>query len=154
MVWFWAAFLMITDRCGFSALALQRQLGIARYETAWMILRKLRRATVNANRTKLRGRVEAGEIWIGGVQSGGTGRKRHGRNAALAVLALEVSKGFPGDCEGGSLSRRTRWSEGSDSEVVGHPSIVRRRQPIRLPRTAADGTEGLVRRSASQSSPD
>lgn len=96
LVWFWAAFLMITDKRGFSALALQRQLGIARYETAWMIGHKLRRATVNANRTKLRGRVEVDEIWIGGVQPGGTGRTRHGRNAALAVLALEVGSGFPG----------------------------------------------------------
>lgn len=96
MVWFWAAYLLITDKRGFSALALQRQLGVARYETAWMILHKLRRATVNANRTKLRGTVEVDEAWIGSVQGGVSGRERHGRNAALAVLALEVGGGFPG----------------------------------------------------------
>jgi transposase-like protein len=95
-IWFWAAYLMITDKRGFSALALQRQLGVPRYETAWMLLHKLRRATVNANRTKLRGRVETDEAWIGGVQAGATGRQRHGRNAALVVLALEVGDGFPG----------------------------------------------------------
>ena len=61
VVWFWAAYLLITDKRGFSALALQRQLGVARYETAWMILHKLRRATVNANRTQLRGTVEVDE---------------------------------------------------------------------------------------------
>ena len=36
--WFWAAYLMTTDKRGLSALLLQRQLGIRRYETAWMIL--------------------------------------------------------------------------------------------------------------------
>ena len=96
LVWFWAAYLLITDKRGFSALALQRQLGVARYETAPMILHKLRRATVNANRTKLHGRVEIDEAWIGGVQAGATGRTRHGRNAALVVLALEVGDSFPG----------------------------------------------------------
>ena len=49
-VWFWAAYLMTTDKRGISALLLQRQLGIRRYETAWRILHKLRRAMVNAVR--------------------------------------------------------------------------------------------------------
>ncbi len=53
LIWFWVAFLMITDKRGVSALGIQRQLGIARYETAWMILHKLRRATVNLERTRL-----------------------------------------------------------------------------------------------------
>ena len=95
VVWFWAAYLLITDKRGISALGLQRQLGIARYETAWMILHKLRRATVNLNRTKLHGQIEVDEAWIGGVQPGGTGRKRLGRRAALVVLALEVRHGHP-----------------------------------------------------------
>jgi len=37
-LWFWAAYLMTTDKRGVSALLLQRQLGLQRYETAWMIL--------------------------------------------------------------------------------------------------------------------
>ncbi|OGN85647.1 MAG: hypothetical protein A2X23_12790 [Chloroflexi bacterium GWC2_73_18] len=59
--WFWAAYLMITNKRGLSALTLQRQLGIGRYETAWMLLHKLRRATVNANRTRLAGVIEVDE---------------------------------------------------------------------------------------------
>ena len=47
-VWFWAAYLMTTDKRGVSALLLQRQLGLGRYETAWMMLHKFRRAMVNA----------------------------------------------------------------------------------------------------------
>ena len=40
-LWFWAAYLVSTHTPGMSALQLQRQLGIKRYETAWLILHKL-----------------------------------------------------------------------------------------------------------------
>ena len=59
--WFWAAYLMTTDKRGVSALLLQRQLGLRRYETAWMMLHKLRRAMVNAAREPLHGDVEVDE---------------------------------------------------------------------------------------------
>jgi hypothetical protein len=94
-VWFWAAYLMVVDSRGVSARGLQRQLGISRYETAWMLLHKLRRATVNLNRGMLSGTVEVDEAWFGGKQAGGSGRKREGRRAALVVLALEVRDGHP-----------------------------------------------------------
>jgi hypothetical protein len=45
-LWFWAAYLTSTGTPGISALQLQRQLGLKRYETAWMMLHKLRRAMV------------------------------------------------------------------------------------------------------------
>ncbi len=86
---------MITDKRGVSALGIQRQLGIARYETAWMILHELRRATVNLERTPLTGEVEVDEPWVGGYQPGGKGRMRKGRRAALVVLALEVGNTTP-----------------------------------------------------------
>jgi hypothetical protein len=57
-VWFWAAYLVVTDKRGISALLLQRQLGLRRYETAWMLLHKLRRAMVTATRELLHGDVE------------------------------------------------------------------------------------------------
>jgi transposase-like protein len=58
-LWFWAAYLMTTDKRGISALLLQRQLGLRRYETAWMMLHKLRRAMVNVARELLHGEVVA-----------------------------------------------------------------------------------------------
>ena len=67
-VWFWAAYLTVTDKRGISALLLQRQLGLRRYETAWMLLHKLRRAMVNAAREPLHGEVEIDDTWIGGPQ--------------------------------------------------------------------------------------
>ena len=88
--WFWAAYLVTTDKRGLSALLLQRQLGLGRYETAWMMLHKLRRAMVNPARELLHGEIEIDEAWIGGPQPGLRGsRQLKGRRAALAVAAVE-----------------------------------------------------------------
>jgi transposase-like protein len=81
---------MTTDKRGISALLLQRQLGLQRYETAWMMLHKLRRAMVNAAREPLRGEVEIDDTWIGGTQAGLRGsRQLKGRRAALVLVAVE-----------------------------------------------------------------
>jgi transposase-like protein len=89
-VWFWAAYLMTTDKRGVSALLLQRQLALRRYETAWMILHKFRRAMVNLAREPLRGDVEVDETWVGGPQAGLRGsRQLKGRKAALVLVAVE-----------------------------------------------------------------
>jgi hypothetical protein len=68
--WFWAAYLMTTDKRGVSALLIQRQLGLRRYETAWLMLHQLRRAMVNAAREPLHGDIEIDATWIGGPQAG------------------------------------------------------------------------------------
>jgi hypothetical protein len=60
--------LVTTDKRGVSALLLQCQQKLRRYETAWMMLHKLRRAMVNLAREPLRVEVEIGEASIGGAQ--------------------------------------------------------------------------------------
>lgn len=88
--WFWAAYLMTTDKRGVSALFVQRQLGLPCYETAWMLLHKLRRAMVNVAREPLRGEVEVDETWVGGEQAGLRGsRQLKQRRAALVLVAVE-----------------------------------------------------------------
>ncbi len=88
--WFWAAYLMTTDKRGVSALLLQRQLGLSSYETAWMMLHKLRRAMVNAARDPLRGEVEVDDTWVGGEQAGLKGsRQLKDRRAALVLVTVE-----------------------------------------------------------------
>jgi transposase-like protein len=88
--WFWAAYLMTTDKRGVSALLVQRQLGLSCYETAWMMLHKLRRAMVNAGREPLRGEIEVDDTWVGGEQAGLRGsRQLKGRPAALVLVAVE-----------------------------------------------------------------
>jgi transposase-like protein len=89
-VWFGAAYLMTTDKRGVSALLLQRQFALRWYETAWMMLHKLRRAMVNLEREPLRGEVEVDATWVGGTQAGLRGsRQLKGRQAALVLVAVE-----------------------------------------------------------------
>lgn len=87
--WFWAAYLVATHTPGVSALQLQRQLGISRYETAWTMLHKLRRAMVRPDRTPLQEKVEVDETYVGGPEVGLRGG-RELRNKALVVAAVEV----------------------------------------------------------------
>jgi ISXO2-like transposase domain len=93
--WFWAAYLMTADKRGISALLIQRQLGLSCYETAWMLLHKLRRAMVNLAREPLYGEVEVDETCVGGEQAGLRGsRQLQGRQGALVLVAAEKrSKG-------------------------------------------------------------
>ena len=87
--WFWAAYLVATHHPGISAKQLQRQLGLSRYETAWLILQKLRRAMVAPERSLLRGEVEIDEFWLGGYEEGLKGSRQHGKKA-LVGAAIEV----------------------------------------------------------------
>jgi transposase-like protein len=81
---------MTTDKRGVSALLLHRQLGLSCYETAWMMLHKLRRAMVNAVRDPLHGEVEVDDTWVGGEQAGLRGsRQLKNRRAALVLVAVE-----------------------------------------------------------------
>ena len=81
---------MTTDTRGISAVGLQRQLGLRRNETAWLMLHKLRRAMVNAAREPLHGTIEVDDTWIGGPQPGLRGsRQLKGRRAALVLVAVE-----------------------------------------------------------------
>lgn len=88
-LWFWAAYLVATHTPGISAKQLQRQLGLSRYETAWLMLQKLRRAMVAPEREPLRDEVEVDEGFVGGVDS----RRRAGRDRVgkrLVGVAVEV----------------------------------------------------------------
>jgi transposase-like protein len=88
-LWFWAAYLVSTHGPGISALQLQRQLGISRYETAWTLLHKLRRAMVAPEREPLRYEVEVDEGFLGGRDSDlRGGRQREGK--PLVGVIVEV----------------------------------------------------------------
>ena len=64
--WFWAAYLVASHTPGLSAVQLQRQFGLARYETAWLMLHKLRCGMVRPERGPLAGLVEVDEAYLGG----------------------------------------------------------------------------------------
>jgi len=87
--WFWAAYLVTSHTPGLSALQLQRQLGLARYETAWVMLHKLRRAMVRPDRELLHTEIEVDEAYIGGPEAGLRGGRAL-EDKALVVAAVEV----------------------------------------------------------------
>ena len=81
--WFWAAYLVATHHPGISAKQLQRQLGLTRYETAWLILQKLRRAMVAPEREPLKREVEVDEYLPGRRRRGPARRAPARREGAL-----------------------------------------------------------------------
>jgi transposase-like protein len=70
--WFWAAY-----RSG------------SRFETAWLVLQKLRRAMVAPQRELLMGEVEIDDFWLGGYEAGLKGSRQRGKKA-LVGAAIEV----------------------------------------------------------------
>ena len=88
-VWFQAIWLVTNQKSGVSALGLHRTLGLSRYETAWAILHKLRRAMVRPGREPLTEEVEVDEIFVGGVEPG-KGKRHLGETKALVAVAAEV----------------------------------------------------------------
>ena len=122
--WFWAAYLVATHHPGISAKQLQRQLGLARYETAWLILQKLRRAMVAPERGALKREVEVDEFFLGGVEEGAHGARQRGRKA-LCGVAIEVRGQGSGrlrlqvlaGASGRSLSAFVKATTGSGSIV-------------------------------------
>lgn len=87
--WFWAAYLVATHHPGISAKQLQRQLGLSRYETAWLILQKLRRAMIAPEREPLKDEVEIDEFFLGGLEEGRKGGRERGKKVLVGV-AVEV----------------------------------------------------------------
>jgi len=87
--WFWAAYLVATHHPGISAKQLQRQLALSRYETAWLILQKLRRAMVAPERELLKGEVEIDEFFLGGHEDNLKGGRQHGKKDLIGA-AIEV----------------------------------------------------------------
>ena len=86
--WFWAIYMVATQKTGLSAMELYRQLGLRSYQTAWAWLHKIRMAMVNPDRTKLSGIVEIDETYI---QTGQAGRGRAlGGKKAVIICAVEV----------------------------------------------------------------
>lgn len=89
-VWFWAAYLLSTGTPVISAVQLQRQLGLSRYDTAWTMLHKLSRAMVNPERTVLTREVEVDEYEVGGLEPGRRGGRSLTGKAANVIVAVEV----------------------------------------------------------------
>jgi len=91
-IWFQAMWWVTTQKNGASALGLQRVLGLRKYETAWTMLHKLRRAMLRPGRDLLTGRIEVDESYVGGEEKGLPGRL----NLKKALVVLAAQEGGPG----------------------------------------------------------
>lgn len=90
-LWFWAAYWVATHTPGISAVQLQRQLGVSKYDTAWFLLHRLRQGMVRENRDPLSGIVEADETYVGGPAEGRRGRGvMKAPHASLVMGAVEI----------------------------------------------------------------
>lgn len=88
-VWFNACWLFASGKDGIAALSLQRTLEIGSYQTAWMILHRLRSVLVRPGRDRLSGTVEVDETFIGGEEPGLRGGRAKGKKV-LTGIAVEV----------------------------------------------------------------
>jgi len=102
--WFAAVWYIVNQKQGVTALGLQRVLGIGSYQTAWMMLHRLRRAMVRPGRERLCGVVEVDEAFVGrsAANKGRVGKSAKRRadqiNARRPIVAIAVEikepKGF------------------------------------------------------------
>jgi transposase-like protein len=85
--WFWGAYLVTTHTPGISAKQFAKQLGLTRYETAYMLLQKLRAGMVNPERGLIGGpgrTIEMDEAFVGG------GRVAEGKKDVLQTILAAV----------------------------------------------------------------
>ena len=103
-IWFWGAYLMTTQTPGQSALQFQRQLGLKRYETAFMILHKLRTGMVRPERDRIGSDypVEVDESYVGG-ETRGEGRGVHHKTIVIGAVEIRTRK----DAE----ERAAKWKD-------------------------------------------
>ena len=93
-IWFWAMFIMATDKRGSSATYLSIALKI-RYKSAWLLLQKLRSAMGTRDaQYLLEGIVEFDDTYFGGPKPGG--KRGRGTNKTKVLVALSKDeKGKP-----------------------------------------------------------
>jgi AcrR family transcriptional regulator len=86
-IWFRAIWQVTSQKNGISAIGLQRVLGLGSYQTAWMMMHKLRRAMIRPGRDRLSGIVEVDETYWGAEEPGLIGRLTE--NKVLVAIAVE-----------------------------------------------------------------
>ena len=86
--WFWAIYLVSSDKRGISALGLSKQLSLY-YKVAWLMLHKIRKAMMDRDSEyKLKWTVEMDETFIG---SSSEGNKKRGRGSDKSKVIVSVS---------------------------------------------------------------
>ncbi len=85
--WFWAIYLVSTDKRGISALALLKRLQVS-YVTAWSMLHKIRKAMRDRDSNyQLAGIIEMDDSYFGGTKGG----DKRGRGTRKTTVLIEAS---------------------------------------------------------------
>lgn len=85
--WFWAIYLVSTDKRGLSALSLSKRLNIS-YWVAWIMLQKIRKAMSDRDSDyKLQGIIEIDDSFFGGRKQG----NKRGRGSPKTKVLIEAS---------------------------------------------------------------
>jgi transposase-like protein len=95
-IWFLAAWHVVTQKNGASALGLKRVLGLGSEQTAWAMLHRFRTAMGRTSADLLSGSVEVDETYVGGPEPGRDGRGALGKT--LVGVAVEVRGTALGRC--------------------------------------------------------
>ena len=112
---------MTTSTPGISAVQLQRQLGLSRYQSAWAMLHKLRRATVNPERPLLTGEIEVDECEVGGVERAGAAGAAELPKQPMLLSPLRSEARAPGAfaCKSSRMRQDQLWTTNQLSKKPG-----------------------------------
>lgn len=110
-VWFEAIWLGTVSKSGVSAAHLHRVLPVSSYQSAWLMLAKIRQVMSSSTGEPLEGHVEVDETFLGGPRAGKTGRGTAGKT--LVAGAIEV---FP---DGWGRARLAVISDASATSLRG-----------------------------------
>ena len=93
--WFWAIYLMATDKGGISALRLAKHIGVS-WSTARQMLKRIRMAMADRDGPyRLQNLIEFDDAYVGGKRAGKRGRGAAGKSPILvAVETREEKAGF------------------------------------------------------------
>ena len=93
--WFWAIYLMATDKGGISALRLAKHIGVS-WPTARQLLKRIRMAMADRDGPyRLQNLIEFDDAYVGGKRAGKRGRGAAGKSPILvAVETREEKAGF------------------------------------------------------------
>jgi transposase-like protein len=87
--WFWAAYLVSTSKRGLSAWELHEQVDV-HYETAYMMLQRLRAGMVCPERQKISGTIEVDEAYVSAGRMRKTRRRGRGRATPKPLVVCAV----------------------------------------------------------------
>lgn len=134
--WFWAIYLVASDKGGISAMRLSKQIGVS-WITARRMLQKIRIAMGNRDSTyQLDKLIELDDTYIGGKRSGGKrGRGAAGKKPVLVAvenkgkkagfMAMEAVETISGESVKQFLNRRLRLGQSVRTDALPALNVVK-----------------------------